>query len=387
MKHLSHKIRIYPNNQAKTYFAKAFGISRFAYNWGLDQCTNAYKNGEKHPSGYDLSKRLNAIKKEQYPWMYEVSKWSPQKALYNLSDAFKSFFKKKSKYPRFKKRGVSRESFYLGVNSFKVNGNHLYIPSLGWIRMSQELRFPYKQLSVVISRTSMNKYYASIQVQLDDFYVYSHACESQASVGIDVGVKDLVVLSDGTKFKNPKVLKFFLSKLKRLHRLLSRKRKGSNNRKKAIQRLSRCYERIRNLRSNLLHKITSFIVKNFKTIGIEDLNVKGMMQNHKLAQSIQDASFSEIRRQLEYKAKLSSSDVIPIHRFYPSSKTCHVCGQKNEKLQLKDRKWICDFCGTVHDRDINAAKNLKQLAVGYTERINACGGSRDLKKQEGGILC
>jgi putative transposase len=389
---LSHKIRIYPNKKAISYFAMCFGAARFAYNWGLDLCKNTLDNNTKIPSGYDLSKQLNAIKKEQYPWMYDVSKWVVQKSVYNLSEAFQRFSKKTSKFPKFKKKGRCRDSFYTGIGCFKVEGNHIKLPNIGWIRMSQSLRFSGRPLSVVVSRTA-GKYFASIQVELDDTYEYSHTCESQASVGVDVGIKDLAVLSDGTKFPNKKVLRYYERRLKRLQRILSKKAKGSRNRLKARMLLSRLHDRIRNIRLYNIHKMTSYLVENFALIGVEDLNVLGMMKNHKLAKSIADASFYEIKRQLEYKAKLSGSEVVEMDRFYPSSKTCSVCGWKKENLVLSDREWRCCGCGIVHDRDINAARNILKVAQRHWETLNACG--EDVRRacmqpslnQEGGRSC
>jgi len=392
---LAHRIEIYPNNKVITYFVNCFGVSRFAYNWALEFCKKSLTDKGKVPSGYGLSKYLNAIKREQYPWMYDVSKWVVQKSLYNLAEAFQRFFKKTSRFPRFKKRGRCRDSFYTGVGCFKVEGRRIRLPNIGWVRMSQSLRFPGKPLSVVVSRTA-GKYFASIQVEVEDAYEYSHICESQASVGIDLGIKDLAVLSTGEKFSNPRALRYYEMKLKRLQRQLSRKKKGSKNRLKARLNLSRLHYRIRNIRQGYIHKLTSYLVKNFALIGIEDLNTSGMMKNHKLSKSIADASFYEIKRQLVYKSLLSGSHIEVIGRFYPSSKMCSVCGFKKEDLTLSDREWYCEGCGLVHDRDINAARNILRVAVGQAETINACGDFarpsslwiwRGLKKQEGGGSC
>jgi putative transposase len=336
--------------------------------------------------------------------MYDVSKWVVQKSLYNLFEAFQRFFKKTSKFPKFKKKGRCRDSFYIGPGHFREEGNHIKLPKIGWVRMSQSLRFSGKPLSVVISRTA-GKYFVSIQVEVDDDYIYPHACKSQAGIGVDVGVKDLAVLSTGEKFPNQKVLRYYERRLKRLQRALSKKARGSRNRIKARVLLSKLHHRIRNIRLDNIHKMTSYLVEKFALIGVEDLNVSGMMKNHKLAKSIQDASFFEIKRQLDYKAKLSGSEVVQIDRFYPSSKTCSICGWKKEDLKLSDREWICEGCGMVHDRDINAAKNILRVAqrhwetVSHASRgtINACGEgvrrggrkaiSQSSMNQEGGRSC
>jgi putative transposase len=393
MRVLSHKIRIYPNNKAILHFAMCFGAARFAYNWALDFCKKAHEDGRKCPSGYDLSNALTVVKKSQFRWMYDVSKWVTQRAVLNLGDAFQNFFKKKSRFPKFKKKGKCRDSFYINADNIQVEGNHIRLPKIGWIRMSQSLRFSGKPLSVVISKQN-EKFYASIQVELSDSYIYPHSCKSQAGVGIDVGVNDLLVLDTGEKFKNPRILKSYLSKLRRLQRSLSRKQKDSKNRVKARLALAKCHEKIRNLRLNNIHGITSSIVERFGLIGVEDLNVSGMLKNHKLAKSISDASLSEIRRQFEYKSKFSGSVVFPVDRFFPSSKLCSVCGWKKEDLVLSDREWRCESCGMVHDRDINAARNiLREAARGYREAGNACGEDvrhvcmQSLEKQEGGVSC
>jgi putative transposase len=300
--------------------------------------------------------------------MMDVTKWASQKAVLTCGQSFRRFFKKKSKYPRYKKKGYD-DSLYLAGGHFGVREKDLRVSKLkSSIRMAEPIRFPGRILSVTISKKS-DQYFASFQVELSEDYVYPNRCENQASVGVDVGIKDSAVLSDGTKYANPKALRTHLRKLKRLHKLLSGKNKGSQNRNKAKQRFSKLYLRIRNIRQDAIHKMTSEIVRNFLWIGIEDLNVSEMMKNHKLAQSIQDASFFEIRRQLEYKAKLSGSEVIPIHRFYPSSKICHMCGWKNQSLKLSERTWECDSCGIKQDRDVNAAKNIEKVALGHRETL------------------
>jgi len=397
MRHLSHKIRIYPSNKAITYFVMCFGVARFAYNWALAQCKQDYSNGEKCPSGYDLSKRLNAVKIEEFPWMQDVSKWAPQKAIYNLSDAFKRFFGKNAKFPKFKKKGKCRDSFYTGVGCFTVSGNRIKLPKIGWVRMSQELRFPGRPLSAVVSRKS-GRFFVSIHVEVSDDWVYPHTCKSQVSVGVDLGIKDLAVLSNGEVFSGPKSLRVNEGKIKRIQRALSRKRKGSKNRSKTMALLTRVHSKIRDIRRCYTHNLTSSLVRDFRLIGIEDLNIRGMLKNHKLARSISDSGWFEFRRQLEYKSIFSGSVVATVDRFFPSSKMCSSCGEHKGTLQLSERKWTCAACGADHDRDVNAAKNIKvEAARRYWEAQNACGEEVRPKcrrarghfsqKQEGGISC
>jgi putative transposase len=371
---LAHKIRLEPNQEAIRYLRKASGTARFAYNWALGTWKEKYSKGQKGISAYSLDKEFNSIKGTQFPWTKEVSKWVTQKAIQDLGDSFKRFFKKTSKYPQFKKKGKVRESFYLNADSIKVSGKYLKLPLLKKpIKMSQSLRFKGEVRSVVISK-SADQWFASFSVKIpDETFVYAHACDSQDAVGVDLGVKTLAALSTGEKIENSRPLKKAERKLKILSRSLSRKQKGSSNRAKARLRLARAHQKVAWIRLDLLNKITSKLVKNFRFIGIEDLNVRGMLKNHKLAKSISDASFYKFRRQIEYKANLAGSYVVIADRFFASSKTCSNCGYVNHELKLKDRVWKCPICGAVHDRDINSSINLRDVALGYKETLNACG--------------
>lgn len=368
---LAHKIRLYPNNKQETYFRRACGTRRFAYNWALAQSKKLYEEDIK-TSGYDLSKRFNAIKDKEFPWVREVTKWAPQKGIYDAWDALKRWWKGQNSKPRFKKKGVSKDSFYLAGTAFAVEEKRLRVSKLGWVRMAQELRLPATPKSVTISRDG-DHWYAAIMVELDDDWEYPNACENQEAVGVDLGIKTLATLSDGTSIENPKWLQRHERKLKRLQKSLSRKKKGSKNRKKARAKLARQYRKVRHARQDFIHKMTSELVSKYRYIVIEDLNVKGMLSNRRLAGHIASASFGEIRRQLEYKAELSGSTVLVVDRFFPSSKTCSLCGHVYEDLTLSKREWECSGCGHEHDRDVNAARNLANVAVGYTETKNAGG--------------
>lgn len=364
---LAHKIRLDPNNKQITYFKRACGTRRFAYNWGLSESRKLYEQGVK-TSGFDLVKRFNSIKAESFPWIAEVSKWAPQKAIQDSWDALKRFWSKKAKYPRFKKRGKSRESFYLGDGHFEAKGFKLRIPKLGWVKMHQEVRFPGVVKSVTISQDG-DRWFASFSIEVDESFVYPNTCENQEVVGIDLGIKTLMTLSTGEKVENPRFLREKEGNLRKLQKNLSRKVKGSSNWKKAKGLLQVTHRRVRDARRDFTHKVTSRIVKSFRFIGIEDLNVRGMLKNRRLSKALSEVVFSEIRRQIEYKAKLGSSEVAIIPRFYPSSKTCSDCGFVIEKLSLSDREWDCPSCGVIHDRDENAAMNLKIYAL----RHRVCG--------------
>jgi putative transposase len=392
MTHLSHKIRLYPNNAQRTHFARACGISRFAYNWGLDQCKTALAEQKAAPSGYDLSKQLNAIKKEKFPWMQEVSKWAPQQAVHDLGDAFKKYFQKKARHPKFKKKGRCKDSFYINANAFKIEGPKIRISRLGWVKMAEELRFPGRPLSAVISREA-DAWYAAVQVELPDDWRYPHACKSQASVGVDLGIKDLVVLSNGEKHPGPKALRKLEPKLRKLNKELSRKKRGSRRRNATKARLGRLHARIAHIRGDYAHKLSTDLVQRFGQIAVEDLDIRGMLQNRHLAKYISDAGWYEFRRQLEYKGELAGCQVVVVDRDFPSSQLCSQCGDLNERLALGKRKWVCSNCGTAHDRDVNAAINLnEQVAQGYWETENgrgegislgACPQQSSVKRQGG----
>ena len=369
---LAHKIQLVPNDKQSTYLAKACGVARFAYNWALDRWKKQYEAGEKVSEG-KLRKELNAIKREEYPWMLEVTKCAPQLAIKDLGKAFQNFFAKRAEFPKFKKKG-QKDSFALSNDQFSINGKTIRIPNLGYVKMAEGLRFDGKIMGAVVSRKA-DRWFVAIQVEMP-VPKPVHNSESQA-VGVDLGVKELAVLSDGTKVAGAKPHKALLSRLRRLNKSLSRKQgakqgeKKSKNFRKAQMKLSRLHARTANIRNDETHKLTSMLAEKYGIIGIEDLNVSGMSKNHRLARAVLDMSFYEFRRQIEYKSKLKGGRVIIADRFYPSSKTCSDCGNKYDELTLSMREWTCPNCNAHHDRDLNAAINLRNYAVSYT--VSACG--------------
>ncbi len=381
---ISHKIRLAPNNQQATYFAKAAGTARFAYNWALAEWQTQYAawkddKTQPKPNQMGLRRQLNAIKREQFPWMLEVTKNAPQMAIIQLGQAFNNFFAGRAKYPQFKKKGKSRDSFTLTNDQFGIDACRIRIPNLGLVRMRETLRFSGKILSATVSRTA-DQWFASITVDTTQNHLLP--AENQGIVGGDLGVSALATLSTGETVTGAKPHKALLSRLKRLSRSLSRKVKGSANRHKAKQKLAKLHARIANLRQNTLHQLTTDLTHRFHTLGIEDLNVSGMVKNRHLSRAISDRGFFEFRRQLEYKAAMRGGVVVVADRFFASSKTCSTpeCGHKVDKLPLLVREWTCPVCGAVHDRDVNAAINLANYAsaalsshtVSYT--VSACGG-------------
>jgi len=363
---LAHKITLDPNRDQEAYFRRACGTARFAYNWGLQTWREQYLAGEK-PTAAKLKLLWNGSRREHFPWSLEVTKCSGAQAILNLGAAFNNFFKKHSRYPKFKKRG-RRDCFSLWNDQFTVEGRKVRIPKLGWVRMREVLRFAGKILSAVVSCRA-GKWFISITVETDDTL---HPSENQAgSVGVDLGVKSLAVLSTGEVIEGPKAGQKLAKKLVRLSRSLSRKIKGSANWKKAKLKLSRLHARIVNLRNDAIHKLTTRLAMEFKAVGIEDLNVHGMLKNHRLARAISDQSFSEVRRQLEYKCAMTGTLLVVHNRWFASSKTCSACGYVLKSLKLSTRQWVCPVCGVIHDRDENAAINLKPTSVGFT--VAACG--------------
>ncbi|THC45638.1 RNA-guided endonuclease TnpB family protein [Massilia sp. Mn16-1_5] len=372
---IAHRIRLNPNNVQATYLARAAGIARFAYNWALAEWQRQYEARKANPalptpSQLALRRQINAIKREQFPWMLEVTKNAPQMAIIQLGEAFKNFFARRARYPTFRKKG-QHDRFTLTNDQFRLDGKRIQIPKLGWVRMREDLRFAGRIVSATVSRRA-NRWDVSITV---DTVEASHLppAENQGAVGLDLGVSALATLSNGEVWTGPKALRTLLERLRRLSRSLSRKVKGSRNRTKAKLKLARLHARIGNLRRDGLHQLTSSIARRFHTIGIEDLNVRGMLGNRNLARAIAGMGWYELRRQLTYKATWRGGRVVAVDRWYPSSKTCSICGHLLDRLDLGARRWTCPDCGTVHDRDVNAAVNLKNKAVSST--ATACGGA------------
>ena len=383
---LAHRIRLVPTADQEVYFRKACGVARFAYNWALAEWRRRYDAGEK-PNETVLRKALNAIKHEQFPWMREVTKSAPQQAIKNLGRAYDNFFDDLKKYkrneiswkrvrvPQFKKKCKSRDAFRADngtdkqhPNAVTVDGKRVKLPIIGWVRMREEVRFAGKIVSVTISREA-DAWYASFAIEVPEEPV-AHVLTN--TVGVDLGVNTLATRSDGVpKTPAPKPLGRNLKKTKRLSRAVSRKQLGSRNRAKAKTKLARSYARTRHIRQDALHKLTTNLVGTAATIVIEDLDVSGMLANRRLSRAIADLGFYEFRRQLEYKTAMAGGALIVADRWFPSSKLCSVCGTKNETLELSERTWTCLSCGTFHDRDINAARNLARYPESWAG--SACG--------------
>lgn len=369
---VAHRIRLDPNNVQAAYLARAAGTARFSYNWALVKWREQYEAHKANPSlpkpnEAALRRQLNAIKRTEFPWMLEVTKNAPQMAIMQLGEAFKNFFVGRAHYPQFRKKG-QHDRFTLSNEQFRVEGKQFRMPKLGWVRMREALRFTGRIVSACISRTA-NHWYASITVDTPELSLLP--AENQGAVGVDLGITTLATLSTGEKIEGPKVLRSLLSRVRRLSNSLSRKVRGSRNWRKAKLKLARLHERIANIRREGLHQLTTSLTRRFHTIGIEDLNIKGMLANSRVARAIADMGWYESRRQLQYKAAWRGAVVVVADRWFPSSKSCSVCGKMVQSLALGVRHWTCEGCGRIHDRDVNAAINLKIMAVSST--ASACG--------------
>src|SRR5215469_3896510 len=357
------------------------GAARWAYNWGLQIKQERYKATKTSPAAIELHRELNALKKTDVPWMYAVSKCAPQEALWNLDAAFAHFFrrcalKKQGKwkgklgYPQFKTKKKGLGSFRL-TGTIVVSEKAIVLPRLGRLRLKEREYLPTKGVQILSATVSeqAGHWYVSLQVEEEQVVPEN----TGPMVGIDLGIKSLATLSDGEVIPNPRHLKRHLKKLKRLQRVVSRRKKGGQNRKKAVRKLAKLHRQVKNQRSNTLHQVTTSLAKTKSVLVIEDLNVGGMMKNHRLAQAIGDVGFYEFKRQLLYKASWYGARVILADRWEPSSKRCSRCGWLDADLTLKDRTFHCEHCGLVLDRDLNAAINLEKLAGSLSDSLNACG--------------
>ena len=363
----AYKYRIYPTGEQKVLFAKTFGCCRFVYNWALNLKITAYKERKETLGNVSLTNLMKSELKAEHEWLSEVNSQSLQSALRNLDTAYSNFFRntKAVGFPRFKSR-KDRQSF-LCPQHCRVDFERgtVTIPKAKDIPAALHRRFKGMVKSVTVSMTPSGKYFASVLVDTNLQEVPTVAPHDHTALGIDLGIKSLAVCSDGRTFDNPKNLQHSLDRLAVLQKRLSRKQKGSSNRNKARIRVARLQEHIANKRKDNLHKITYALTHDsqVRTICMEDLNVKGMQRNHRLAQAVGDASFGMFLTLLEYKCKWYGVNLVRIDRFVPSSKTCGKFGYIYKGLKLSERSWTCPVCGTGHDRDFNAACNIKEFGL------------------------
>ncbi len=365
----SHKIKLNLTDEQLQYFQQAAGIARFVFNYGLEHWQKQYETSlvdpkTEKPTALKLKSHFNAIKREQFPFVLNVSKSVCEGAFKDLGNAFSNFFRRKKRgdskpgYPNFKSKKSTKQAFYLANDRFTAEGHNLKIQKcLGVVNMAEVLRFTGKIMSGRVSHDGSH-WHIAITVEMKQ-PKHSHQAES---VGIDLGIKTLATLSDGTQYENQRLYKSELGKVKRLSRRLSRCTQGSNRRERARQKLAKLHQKIANRRADYIHKMTTEIASKYRVIGIEDLNVAGMVKNHKLATALSDVAFGETRRELKYKARWFNGFTVSVDRFFPSSKLCSVCGAIKDNLTLADRTYTCD-CGSVMDRDFNASINIRNEAL------------------------
>jgi len=353
--HKAFKFRIYPDDEQKGALAIQFGHARFVYNHYRRVREEYYYETATGLSYRDTTDDLAQRLKVEYPWLSEAHSQVLQQTLKDLDRAYVNFFAGRAAYPRFKKKHAKQSIRF--PQGFKLDGQRIYLPKVGWVRIVRHRRIEGVMKNCTVSRTKTGKYFVAIQCEMD----VDEPTPAESSVGIDLGLTTFVTLSTGEKVKPPQHLRRTERRLKIRQRRLSRKQKGSNSRAKQRQRVAATHERVTNQRRDFHHKLSRQIVDRFGIIGFETLNVRGMLANHHLAKSISDAGWYQFVTFTSYKAAWAGGTVEKADQWYPSSKLCSACGEKNASLKLSDRQWVCLGCGAIHDRDENAAKNLEPL--------------------------
>ena len=367
----AYKYRIYPNEEQKIMLSKTFGCCRFVYNHYLHKRITSYNADKSSLNKTECNNHLNRELKAEKEWLCEVDKFALTNSVYNLDKAYQNFFRRVKNgenpgFPKFKSKYNNQQSYTTNFTNGNIKvmfeGNLIKLPKLTPVNAVLHREFDGMIKSATVSRTCSDKYYVSVLVEVQQEKLPA----AENKIGLDLGLKDFAVDSDGNTHKNQKILAKYEKKKNRLQKRLSRKKKGSSNRRKQRKKLAEIHEKIANIRKDNLHKLSRGIVNENQVIISEDLNVSGMMKNHNLAKSISDVSWSEFTQYLAYKSEWYGRIYHKIDPFYPSSQLCHVCGYKNTDVKdLKIREWICPECKTNHDRDINAAKNI--LAKGLID--------------------
>jgi putative transposase len=365
---VAYRYRLDPSSSQTELLNKHFGSVRYVYNWALGIKTKAFQVESRTVSRFELDKQMTGLKTE-LEWLNEINSQCLQAALRNLDSAYTRFFREKKGFPRFKSKKDNRHSFSCPQNvKVDLAAQTMQLPKIGKVRFVCSRTFEGVVKTVTVSRTPTGKVFASVLVDTPDVVPAKVPLLQSTAVGIDVGLNAFATLSTGETIANPRFLKKSIKKLKRLSRQHSKKKKGSANRDKSRIRLARQHERVTNQRNDFLHKVSTRIVRENQTVCVENLNIAGMMKNHKLARAISDVAWGSFVSMLDYKCEWQGKNLIKIGRFEPSSKLC-TCGTLNHSLTLKDRVWTCSACGTTHDRDILAANNIVRFAFVKQNRI------------------
>ncbi len=363
----AYKFRIYPNAEQQELIAKHFGCVRHVFNWALAEKKEHYEQTKKNLSRSELQKRVVQAKKNDKPWLKEVNSQSLLASLLNLDGAYQRFFRGQNRFPRFKSKYDSEQSFQCPQHvTVDFDSNHLFLPKFNQgIKAKFHRHFEGQIKTVTVRRKPGGKYFVSILVNEQKSPVSQAPVVTEQTVGIDLGLTHFLIDSNGNKTDNPRFLKASLAKLAKEQKIFARKKKGSNNRQKHKLKVARVHEKVANQRLDFLHKLTAKLVyKNHATsFAVEDLNAKGMMKNRKLSRSIADVSWSKFKELLSYKCAWTGKNLLEIGRFEASSKICGQCNHKLEQLDLSVRRWECPVCHADHDRDINAAVNIKRIAL------------------------
>ncbi len=382
------KYRVYPTNQQKTALAQLFGCCRVVWNDALAFCQDSYRKGEKYCGESELQKRFitQAKKTEEREWLKNVSNIPLQQSIRDLNTAYKNFFNsckgkrkgKKIRPPKFKKL-KSSQSARFRIGGFKVNQHTTSLARIGKIKIKWSRPLPSEPSSVTIIKDSADRYFVSfvVEIQPPPMSPLVGGIKGGKNCGIDLGIIDFATFDNGEKVKAPKPLKKRLKRLRKLQRNLSRKQKGSKRREIARKKVAKLHAKTKDTRTDFLHKLSTKVIKENQLIALEDLNVSGLSKNRKLSRAISDLGWRSFRTMLEAKAEIYGRDLRVIDRWEPTSQKCSCCGEKGGKKELSVREWTCLFCNTIHDRDINASKNiLKAVAEGHSETLNGRGGRR-----------
>lgn len=377
MLHKAFRYRLYPNQAQVAALTLQFGHARFVYNWAVATRQEYYRRQGHNLPYFELKRRLTALKHEpEYAWLQEADSQVLQAKVQDLDQAYQNFFGQRARYPHFKSRKGVQSIRY--PQRFKFNGNRVYLPKVGWVKVVLHRPLEGTPKNLTVSKTKSGEYYVSVQCAVEA----EIPVNTGPTVGVDLGLQHFATLSTGEKIAHPQYLRQSERRLRRLQRQFARKRQGSRNQDKARRRLARQYEHVARQRADFLHKLSHRLVTAYSVVKLEDLHVAGMVKNHTLAKAISDSGWGAFGRMCAYKAPWYGAVVAWVDRFYPSSKTCHVCGWVNKDLELSHRIWTCAGCGAVHDRDHNAALVLALApTVGATGRYtpgeiaSAAGGS------------